>query len=74
MPSQGAETCTVVEAMFSFRVMFSVFGDVSYADRLEKLTFNALPASLDPTMWAHVYLQQANQINSQHLDSYIYVT
>jgi hypothetical protein len=33
-PSQGTETCTVVETMFSFEVLFSVFGDVSFAESL----------------------------------------
>lgn len=52
----GAETCTVVETMFSFSSMFSAFGDIVFTEKLEKLAFNALPASLTADMWAHVYL------------------
>ena len=60
-PSRGSETCTVVEAMFSYETMFSVLGDTSFADRVEQLTFNALPATMDAEMWTHQYLQQTNQ-------------
>ena len=47
---KGSETCTVVETMFSFEILFSVFGNISYADRVEQLAFNALPAALTPEM------------------------
>ena len=43
MPSRGTELCTVVEAMFSYETMFSVSGDVAFADRVERIAFNALP-------------------------------
>ena len=36
-PSRGIELCGVVEAMFSYNIMFSVFGDVAFADRVGKL-------------------------------------
>lgn len=35
-PSRGIELCGVVEAMYSYNVMFSVFGDVAFADRIGK--------------------------------------
>jgi len=54
--------------------LFSIFGNVSFADRIEQLTFNALPAAFTANMWSHVYLQQGNQINAQHCDPSIYVT
>ena len=56
-PSRGIELCGVVEAMFSYNTMFSVHGDVAFADRSEQIAFNALPATwASPTggdMWAH---------------------
>ena len=61
-PSQGIELCAVVETMFSFEGAFSVFGDPRIADRLEKVTFNALPATISNDMWSHQYDQQPNQI------------
>lgn len=33
-PSRGIELCGVVEAMFSYNIMFSVHGSVSFADRV----------------------------------------
>jgi DUF1680 family protein len=61
-PSQGTELCAVVEAMFSLEQDISILGDPLLADRLEKIAYNALPATLSPDLWAHQYDQQANQI------------
>ena len=61
-PSQGIELCAVVEAMFSLEQAFAVLGDARLADRLEKVTYNALPATLSDDMWSHQYDQQPNQI------------
>lgn len=61
-PSQGTELCAVVEYMFSLEYAISALGDPSFADRLESLAYNALPATFTPGMWAHQYDQQANQV------------
>ncbi|HYE08214.1 MAG TPA: beta-L-arabinofuranosidase domain-containing protein [Planctomycetota bacterium] len=61
-PSQGCELCTVVEAMFSLEVALATFGDVALADRLERIAFNCLPATISPDFWSHQYDQQANQV------------
>jgi len=61
-PSQGTELCAVVEYMFTLENILSIIGDVAFADRLEKITFNALPATFTPDMWAHQYDQQVNQV------------
>ena len=61
-PSQGTELCAVVEYMFSLENMIAVLGDASLGDRLEQITFNALPATITADMWAHQYDQQANQV------------
>jgi len=61
-PSQGTELCAVVEFMFSLEVLLSCLGDPQLADRLEKIAFNALPATFTTDMWAHQYDQQVNQI------------
>lgn len=67
-PSRGSELCQVVEAMFSYSVMFSAHGDVAFADRVERLAYNALPSTwASPRggdMWAHQYLQSVNQIKA----------
>jgi hypothetical protein len=61
-PSQGTELCTVVEAMFSLEVDAAILGDAALGDRLERIAYNALPATLTSDMWAHQYDQQANQV------------
>ena len=61
-PSQGTELCAVVEFMYSLEVLTSLFGEVSYADRLESIAFNNLPGAFTADMWAHQYDQQANQV------------
>src|SRR5512132_447565 len=69
-PLQGTELCAVVEFMYSLEHLFATFGDPWFADRLERVAFNALPATFSPDMWAHQYDQQVNQvqcrINAEH--------
>ena len=61
-PTQGTELCAVVEFMYSLEVLLSILGDPAFGDRLEQVTFNALPATFSPDMWAHQYDQQVNQV------------
>ena len=61
-PSRGTETCSVVETMYSMRVAYEITGNVSFFDRLERLAFNALPASLWPDVTGNVYHHASNQI------------
>jgi hypothetical protein len=61
-PSQGTELCTVVEAMYSLEIAGAVAGKVAYFDRLERLAYNALPATFKKDMTAHQYDQQTNQV------------
>ncbi|MEW5976975.1 MAG: beta-L-arabinofuranosidase domain-containing protein [Acidobacteriota bacterium] len=61
-PSQGTELCAVVEGMFSLEQLIAILGDATYGERLERIAFNALPATFKPDMWAHQYDQQVNQV------------
>ncbi len=61
-PTQGTELCAVVEFLYSLEILTSIFGDPAMADRLERVAFNALPATFSPDMWAHQYDQQVNQV------------
>lgn len=61
-PTQGTELCAVVEYAYSLEVLLSIMGDPAFADRLEKIIFNALPAAFSPDMWSHQYDQQVNQV------------
>ncbi len=60
-PIQGTELCGVVEAMYSYETLLSISGGARWGDLLEKLAFNALPATLSEDMWTHQYLQLTNQ-------------
>jgi hypothetical protein len=59
--TRGVELCAVVEAMFSYEQLVRIYGG-AYADRLENLAWNLLPAALTADMTAHQYHQQANQV------------
>ncbi len=61
-PVQGTELCAVVELMYSLEAIYAATGDYKWAELLEKVALNGLPATLTEDMWAHQYLQQSNQI------------
>jgi hypothetical protein len=61
-PSRGTELCSVVEQMYSYEELFAHTGDNKWAERLEVIAFNALPATLSEDMWVHQYVQMVNQI------------
>lgn len=61
-PIRGTELCSVAEQMYSYELLFAESGDFKWAERLEMLAFNALPATISDDMWAHQYDQQSNQI------------
>lgn len=64
-PIQGSELCSVVELMYSYEQLFAYTGDPKWAERLETLAFNALPATISEDMWTHQYVQMSNQIACQ---------
>lgn len=61
-PTQGTELCTVVEYMFSLEKLIMITGDLDYADALERVAFNALPAQVKPDFTGRQYYQMPNQI------------
>jgi len=61
-PTQGTELCTVVEAMYSYQQILLITGEAEWADRLEFLAYNALPAANTADFCAHQYDQQVNQV------------
>ncbi|KAI0642095.1 hypothetical protein C8Q79DRAFT_1013969 [Trametes meyenii] len=64
---RGTELCLVVETMFSGSFLYQVIGDPKFADRVERIAYNALPATLTGDMWSRQYLQQQNQIASKDM-------
>lgn len=67
-PTQGSELCTAVEMMFSLENMLAITGDIEYAERLEKVAFNALPTQATDNYDARQYYQQLNQIEVSFQD------
>ncbi|MCQ6560421.1 beta-L-arabinofuranosidase domain-containing protein [Paenibacillus mendelii] len=61
-PSQGVELCAVVEYMFSMENLVRIFGDGYFGDILEKVAYNALPATISADWTSHQYDQQVNQV------------
>ncbi|MBE6630028.1 MAG: hypothetical protein E7624_04180 [Ruminococcaceae bacterium] len=61
----GTELCGVVEQMYSYEWLLAYTGESKWAERLEVLAFNALPATISDDMWAHQYDQLSNQIACQ---------
>ncbi|MBQ1945831.1 MAG: glycoside hydrolase family 127 protein [Clostridia bacterium] len=64
-PIQGTELCAVVEQMYSYELLYAYTGDSKWAERLEVLAFNALPAAISEDMWTHQYVQMSNQISCE---------
>lgn len=65
--NRGTELCLVVETMLSGTFLYMVSEDSKYADRVERITYNALPATLTGDMWGRQYLQQQNQISAMNM-------
>jgi hypothetical protein len=61
-PRQGFETCGIVEFMASHEMLGRITGDPIWADRVEDLAFNSLPAALDPKQKGIHYITSANSI------------
>ena len=64
-PIQGTELCSVVELMYCYEHLYAYTGEAKWAERLELLAFNSLPATLSDDMWTHQYDQMSNQIACQ---------
>ncbi|KAF9255860.1 hypothetical protein L218DRAFT_883135, partial [Marasmius fiardii PR-910] len=65
--NRGSELCLVVETMFSGSYLYQVIGDLKFADRVERMTYNALPATITSNMWGRQYLQQQNQVAAKNM-------
>jgi hypothetical protein len=59
---QGVELCAIVEAMLSLETAVCITGDATLADRLESISFNALPAGLANNIKGHQYYTLANNV------------
>jgi len=62
-PRQGAETCSMVEFMYSDESLLKITGEARYAERCEEIAFNSLPASVMPDYRGLHYLTAPNLIS-----------
>lgn len=63
-PLQGFETCVTSDMMWTLGYFVMADGAVSYADRMEKLAYNALPGAITKDFTALQYLSAVNQVNA----------
>lgn len=61
-PRQAAESCSMVEMMFSHEIMLKVTGDARWADRCEDVALNSWPAATTPDFKALHYLTAPNMV------------
>jgi hypothetical protein len=73
-PIHGTELCAVVELAYALEILVSITGDPAFADQLESVIFNALPATFSPDMESHQYDQQVNQVECSIRDDRIWST
>ena len=73
-PLQGYETCVITDFSWSLGYFLMASGDGRYADRLEKIFYNAFPGSLLKDFSALQYLSSPNQViagpGSNHTPSF----
>jgi hypothetical protein len=62
-PRYAAETCSMVESMYSNESLLKITGDARYAERCEDIAFNSFPASMTPDLKALHYLTAPNLIS-----------
>jgi hypothetical protein len=62
-PWHGTELCSIVEQMYAYENMLEVINRIDWADRLEYLTYNRLPAQMTPDGWNRQYDGQVNQVS-----------
>ena len=72
--NRGVELCVIVEAAHSLGLLHRTHGDIAFADRAERIIYNALPGAVTEDMWAHNYLSQPNEIFAGHTDPHTWRT
>ena len=62
-PVQGVEFCSISEELFSLETIVKITGDMQFADLLERIVYNALPAQASDDFSSRQYFQAANQVD-----------
>jgi uncharacterized protein len=61
-PLESHETCTITDFTWSLGHLLQITGDPKYADRLERVIFNALPGAVTKDFTALQYFSCPNQV------------
>ncbi|MET9022621.1 beta-L-arabinofuranosidase domain-containing protein [Actinopolymorpha sp. NPDC004070] len=61
-PLESHETCTISDHTWSLGHLLQITGDPRYADRLERVVFNALPGAVTKDFTALQYFSCTNQV------------
>ena len=61
-PLQGYETCVITDFTWTLGYFLMATGKAEYADRIEKIIYNALPGSLTKDFKTLQYLSSPNQV------------
>ena len=61
-PLQGYESCVITDFSWSLGYFLAATGKAEYADRIEKIVFNALPGSITKDFCCLQYLSSPNQV------------
>jgi hypothetical protein len=64
---EGSETCDISDFIWSNIWMARTSGQAQYGDRIEKVFFNAFPATISPGFTLHLYENAMNRIPGLHL-------
>lgn len=67
-PRQAAETCSMVEFMYSFEMLLKITGDLTWAERCEDVALNSLPASMTADLKGLHYLTAPNMVQLDTTD------
>lgn len=60
------ETCDITDHTWALGYLLQITGDVGYADRIEKIIFNALPGAVTKDFKALQYFSCPNQVIATH--------
>ena len=62
--ARNTETCNVATASWTFQQVFQITGNGRYADKIEKIFFNAAPAPVERDFTTLCYYQSPNHIQN----------
>ena len=69
-PLDSHETCDITDHTWALGYLLQITGDAKYADRIEKIIFNALPGAVTRDFKALQYFSCPNQVLATHTSNH----